>query len=272
MLLQSLRLHRQASYTIIILLITLALIRNVNAANQAEIKVSTEPEGIFYKITLGESLKSVTFHLMEATGEHSAPVIFFTDGLRGESATRRIEAESINITRGENYEDATQEFLLKRNEFVKITIEVDTQNAEPDVYKGKITIHSNNATDVEVPLKIEVSKAMWVPAICNIGGVVLGLAFTILGIVFPKIRAKKEEIKKDKKIIWKVATEGWENQLKAIFAFFGMLIVLFFVTFTAYYPQITAFGANPLFDYGSAFLFGFTQVGASKITADAFKS
>jgi len=255
---------------IAILLIAFFLIRDVNAANQAELKVSTEPEGIIYKITEKKSLDIITFHLMEDSGEHSAPVIFFTDGLKGESATRSIEAKSVNISLGYDY--ASVEFLLNRSDLVEITVTVDTQNVEPDVYKGKLTLHSNNASNIEIPVKIEVSEPLWVPAGLSFFGVFIGLLFTVAGIALPKIRDAKD-YKAKKEILKK--TFSWDTfwkQAKAVIAFIGILVILWLVAFNAYFPNIAAFGANPLIDYGSAFLFGIAQVGASKITADVFKS
>lgn len=258
--------YRKFSFVIIVLLIVLFLIRDVNAANQAEIKVSTEPGGLFYKITETESLSTITFHLSEESGEHSAPIMFFTDGLKGESTTRIIDPDFISITYGED-KDSTIE-LLKRNDLVKITIIIDTQNVGPDVYTGKLTIRSTNATNVEVPIKVEVSQPQWVPASLNLAGVVLGVVFTVLGIVLPKIR------KRDKKTTTRLqaATRNASTQWKSIVAFLGIIVVLFFFTYIAYYPKIIAFGANSVYDYGMAFIFGFAQVGASKITADALKS
>ena len=53
--------------------------------------------------------------------------------------------------------------------------------------------------------------------------------------------------------------------------FVAVLVILGLMTYIAFYPKMVAFGANPTFDYATAFLFGFFQVGSSKITADMLK-
>ena len=78
----------------------------------------------------------------------------------------------------------------------------------------------------------------------------------ILGIVLVKPtlwRDKKNELIKNARAVATICSSSiWE-----------------LVTYIAFYPKMVAFGANPTFDYAA--VFGFFQVGSSKITADMLK-
>lgn len=253
-------------------LIALYPIAGVHAANEAEIGTSVEPDGIFRAITEGESMAPITFHLSEQSGEYAAPIMLYTDDLEEAGGARSIEKSLISITL-EGDLDATQRFMLNKSAVYEITLTVKTQNVKPGTYAGKITIHADNATDKEVPLKIQVSQPVEYAAVLNLVGVTIGIAFTVLGIVLPKTRAAGDmSFSGFKKQFYnQFSVSNLLDNLNSVVAFFLVLFVVWATAFTAYYPKIVAFGANPILDYLAVILFGFAQVGASKITADMFK-
>jgi len=264
-----------------LLLVAIFLVANVHAANEAVIGTSGIPsDGIFRKAIEANLLESnptisITFHLIEESKLHSTSIILFADDLQKENGEGTIERRLINITREGGF-DASKPFMFNAKDVVEITITIDTKNVKAGVYKGLVTIHSENATNKQIPIKLEISQTPLIALGLNFIGAFIGIVFAILGIPLSRMNARKLE---RKTTFRHELTEMWENKaqeiienIRPIAVFLAVLIILGLLTFTAYYPKIVAFGANPLFDYATALLFGFTQVGASKITADILKN
>jgi hypothetical protein len=188
-----------------------------------------------------------------------------TTALVESSGAASIEKQAINVT--QTGTDASHQFTLEKDKSIDITLSIDTRNAKPGVYSGKIIVTSSNSSNLEIPIKIQISSSIYYVAILNGLGVLIGFVFVVFGLPFPQppttggFRARVNQILDWKKI---------EKQAKPIIAFIIISVVIWATAFVAYYPKITAFGASPI-DYPAAFLFGLSQVGAAKITADMFK-
>ncbi len=263
------------------LLVALFLVANVNAVNEAVIGTSGIPsdgitrKGIEANFLENNPLESITFHLIEESKLHSTSIRLIVDDLQKENGEGSIERRLISITREGGF-DATKPFLLNAKDVIEITITIDTTKIKAGIYKGAITIHAENATNKQIPLKVEISQTPLIALGLNFLGAFIGIVFAILGIALGR---EKNALKLNKKdTLGHELTKLWTNKpkeilenIKPIAVFFGVLLILGLLTFTAYYPKMVAFGANPLLDYSTALLFGFTQVGASKITADILK-
>jgi hypothetical protein len=161
--------------------------------------------------------------------------------------------------------------VLDKGGLVEVSVAIDTQDMKAGVYKGKIAVHAENAADIDIPLKVEVSQPSWVAFLFNFVGVLLGCALVAVGItVNSQDQGKSFRVKANNLFIANLV-ENVDKQIVSVAAFFLVTAVLMITTFIAFYPKIVAFGANPLFDYATAVLFGVSQVGASKMAADLFK-
>ena len=238
------------------------MVSNVFAVNDA-IVISTV-NGITRKVVTGEpSPEAITFSLLEESGEFNTSIDLFTDGLEDENMGRGIESERINIS--------PDTLFLKNNSRFSVTVTIDTNGVKAGVYTGKIVVHAENAADKEIPMRIEVSEPTWVAFLWNLVGVILGCGLASLSIVVNSkttggFRAKANSIFSGPNLL-----KNLNTQIISVIAFVGVIIILILTTFIAFYPKIVGFGANPLFDYVTAILFGVSQAGASKMLADLVK-
>ena len=255
---------------IFVFLLVLLSITSVFADNQAEISVSRSEE-IFKAITESESLEPIIFHLSEESDEFATRIKLFTDGLDKEGGGKGIDPTLFTITR-EGGVDATEYFVLNKNDLIQISITIKTENVSPGTYKGKVIIDATNATNKEVLLKIQVSKPLWLAVILNLIGVGLGVVVVVVGISVGQQEAgKMDTIQVLKKELIKQFSMA--NLLKQIKSVFGVAFVIFWtfvIAFIGIYPKLGAFGASPI-DYLTIITYGVTQVGASKIAADVLK-
>ena len=237
------------------------------AQNTPEIETTLESAQISRTIDVGQSLNPITFHIFEKYGENILPLQFLTDGLTEQNNRGSIGKEFINITRQGGF-DATDPFVLEQNAIDEITITINTKDVEPGLYKGVILVHSENATDIKIPLELTINQPAFVAAVANLFGVLVGVSMVVLNIALPNttnLATFRRNV--NNRFNW---DEFWKNA-KAVIAFFAVLAIVALTAIIGFYPKIVAFGANPLIDYGTAFLFGVSQVGASKISADLFK-
>ncbi len=197
------------------------------------------------------------------------------DDLREDNGEGVISSKSITITHDGNM-DAKQPFMLSVGNNTEISVTVKTEDAKPGVYKGTITVIAQNATNKQIPVKIEISQDTIYALALNFVGVFVGLVFVVLGIALSNqkelLRQNKSSTVKGELIrLWTTKANELDKNARKVGGFTVVLIVLGIITYVAFYPKLVAFGANPVFDYATAFLFGFFQVGSSKITADMIK-
>lgn len=239
------------------------------AQNTPEIETTLESAQISRTIDVGQSLNPITFHIFEKYGEHLLPLQFLTDGLTEQNNRGSIGKEFINITRQGGF-DATVPFVLEQNAIAEITITINTKDVEPGLYKGVILVHAENATDIRIPMELTINQPAYCAALANFFGVFIGVIMVVLDITLPKSTSLATFTRNAHTRLFNWS-EFWKNA-KAVIAFFAVLAIVALTAIIGFYPKIVAFGANPLIDYGTAFLFGVSQVGASKITADMFKT
>jgi hypothetical protein len=235
----------------------------VQAASQGEINTSVGSDGIFRAITQGQAMPPITFHLFMKGGDYPSSVTLYIDGLDEQNGASTINKELIQIS--------PQSFVLNKSDLVEITISVRTADIISGMYKGKITIQADNATNKEIPLRIQVSQTTWLALGFNAVGVATGIGFTYLGIYGSAHKIRDPKRQEEALNLVKITKTNVMNNYRPILVFSLVLIFVTLTTFNAFYPKMGAFGANVPGDYISAILIGFTQVGASKITADIFK-
>jgi hypothetical protein len=236
----------------------------VFAENQAEVRVSRSE--IFKKIEVGKNIEPIIFHISEESDEFATEIKLFTDGLEKEDGGKSIDPSLISMTR-EGGHDATDYFVLNKNDHIEITITVKTKNVAPGNYKGKIGVDATNATGTEILLQIQVSESIWIAGIVNLLGVGFGIVLAFFGIVVPQQKSGKKlsHIVKEQ-LSW----TNIKNNYKQIVGIFAVLVLTWFVAFEGIFPKLGAFGASPI-DYITVFVYGITQVGASKMLGDIIK-
>jgi hypothetical protein len=271
MILISLQIFKRYRKLLCIALLSTAIVllsSSAYAQNAPEIETTLESAQISRTIDIGQPLTPITFHLFEKYGEHNLTLQFLTDGLTEQSNKWSIGKEFINITRQGGF-NAADPFTLEQNTIAEITITINTKDAKPGLYKGVILVHAENATDIKIPIELTVNQPAFVAAIANLLGVLFGVLMVVLNIALPNttnLATFRSNVLS--RFNWR---EFWKNA-KAVIAFFAVLLIVALTAIIGFYPKIVAFGANPLIDYGTAFLFGVSQVGASKISADLFKT
>lgn len=268
MYLQILNRYKKLLNIALLSIVILLLSSTAYAQNTPEIETTLESAQISRTLEVGQSLTPITFHIFEKYGEHILPLQFLTDGLAEQNNRGSIGKELVNITRQGGF-DATAPFVLEQKAIAEITIAINTENVEPGLYKGVILVHSENATDIKIPLELTINQPAYFAAIANLVGVLFGVSMVVLNIALPgttSVASFTTNVRS--RFNW---DEFWKNA-KAVIAFFAVLAFVGLTAIIGFYPKIVAFGANPLIDYGTAFLFGVSQVGASKISADLFKT
>ncbi len=249
---------RKVLFIVCVLLVASCIVAKTNAATEAELKV--DPESKSVPITEGQTWVNFTFFIEETSNEFGTNVKIMPSDLQDTKRGPIISGDAITVSRGNV--SARDQFPLISGLTEAIAVSVRTEDIKAGSYQGKIKVDTDNATDVELSLAIQVTKHFLYAALWTFGGIILGVIGTICGVV---IKTQKNQRLQDiKKTIKKY---GWTIAGATI-----LLIALYLSSLLALFPTIKDFGANGWIDNITAIFFGLGQYGGSSAAASVSKA
>ena len=243
-------------FIVCVLLVTSLVISKVSAATEAELKV---PDIEYYPITEHQTWLNFTFFLEETGRDFATNVKLLAGDLKDPKRGLIISGNEINMT--VDGVDATQWFELTKGGTEQITVSIKTKDAKPGTYQGIIKVDADNATNVELEVKIQVSQPFYYAALFNLIGILAGVVGTIFGV--------QQSLTKGRQVDQFIALV----KKYGVPIFIGCFIVaiLFLSSLLALHPTVTDFGADGVVDYITAFFFGLGQYAAGTVPATIVK-
>jgi hypothetical protein len=248
---------RKTLFVVCVLLIASCIVAITNAATEAELKV--DPESKSVPIIEGQTWVNFTFFLEETSNEFGTNVKIMPSDLQDTKRGPIISGDAITVS-VDNI-SARDQFPLKPGLAEVISVSVRTEDIKAGSYQGKIKVDTDNATDVELSLTIQVSKPFTYAAFWDAVGIGIGVVATICGVAVQTQKNRRLEELSD--IISKYA--------KAIVGCFIVLMILYFSSLLALFPTITDFGADGWIDNITAIFFGLGQYGGGSVAATIVK-